>query len=107
GFACRLLDRCDEALRHYRAALKLRTQVPVALYNLGNLLRVMVRYQEAQQTLEQALLQRPGYADAQRHLVLVMATLDVMAVLGGGEEAGKGTRKRGKNVKRAEARAAH
>ena len=56
----------DKAERAYRKALRKRPDDPAALYNLGTLLRVAGRADEARAMLRQAAMGPEGHPDVQR-----------------------------------------
>ena len=65
--------RLDEAIAHYREALKLRQDDASALNNLGSALILEDRYTEAVQALRQALKAKPGYPKAHYNLGTALA----------------------------------
>ncbi len=66
GLELYLDGELEEAEKRYRAALRKRPDDPTALYNLGTLLRVQGRADEALRTLRQAAMGPEGHPDVVR-----------------------------------------
>ena len=66
GLALYLDGELEQAEAKYREALKKRPDDPTALYNLGTLLRVTGRKEEALQTLRRAAMGPGGHPDVVR-----------------------------------------
>lgn len=66
GLALYLDGELEEAERRYREALERRPDDPAALYNLGTLLRVTARPDEALRVLRQAAMGPEGHPDVAR-----------------------------------------
>ena len=69
------LGRPDEALQHYRLALRLRPDYAEAYSNLGNALADLGRTDEALEHYRQALLLRPDDAEVYYNLGIVLAAV--------------------------------
>ena len=65
--------RMDEAVAHFREALRVRPDYWIALENLGNAYRLLKRWDEARTTLGQALAARPQDPEANYNLAMVFA----------------------------------
>ncbi|KAA1261509.1 Tetratricopeptide repeat protein [Rubripirellula obstinata] len=61
-----LFDRrhFQESADHYRTAIQLRHQFPIAWNNLGNSLRLLGQVEESDRCFEEALIQQPRYLSA-------------------------------------------
>lgn len=66
GLSAYLEGELETAERHYREALELRPEDPAALYNLGTLLRVSGRSDEALTVLRRAAMGPEGHPDVVR-----------------------------------------
>lgn len=66
GLALYLDGELEQAEAKYREALRRRPEDPTALYNLGTLLRVTGRKEEALQVLRQAAMGTEGHPDVVR-----------------------------------------
>lgn len=66
GLSLYMDGELEAAEQKYRAALKKRPDDPTALYNLGTLLRVSGRREEAERTLRQAAMGPEGHPDVVR-----------------------------------------
>jgi len=62
------LGRAEEALPHYRAALRLKAKNPEAHFNLGMALVRLSKRNEAELHFKEALRLKPDYEQAQRQL---------------------------------------
>ena len=68
GIALERLDKLDEAIRCYRAALRLDQSYVDAHMNLGNVLARQDKPQDAIQCYKQVLKVRPGHAEADTNI---------------------------------------
>ena len=64
GSARATLNRTEQALADFDAALALMPGHPAALYNRGNALSALGRYQEALAAFERALAAAPNHVQA-------------------------------------------
>jgi tetratricopeptide (TPR) repeat protein len=67
--------RLEEAIEHYRHALRLKPDLPETHYNLGVALAKGGAIQDAVDHFQQALRLKPDYAAAQNSLAIVLTTL--------------------------------
>jgi tetratricopeptide (TPR) repeat protein len=68
GFALAAQNKYPAAIRHYRSAIKAKTDYPVALNNLAFALEKQGKVEESRQTYQQVLAQDPGNKTAQKRL---------------------------------------
>ncbi len=68
GFALAAQSKYQAAIRHYRSALKVKPDYPVALNNLAFALEKQVKPEEAKATYEKVLLLDPGNSTARKRL---------------------------------------
>ena len=71
-----MLDRHEQAAKHYKAALSINPGYAEARNNLGNALAALNRAQEAIAQYQQALEINPGYAEAHNNFASALMALD-------------------------------